>query len=153
MTAMGGLRLRLATPRAAGEGRVRLVFTRLDPEARWEPAAGTEPTEKYGASSAYQRISKPEDPGFVLDMADALERIVLPAAPTILDLGVNTGDELALLQALRPELRAASLIGIDHSASAIAKARGPESEADVTVMSPDMPEMPRYHWAAAPPRK
>ncbi|MCA9654740.1 MAG: class I SAM-dependent methyltransferase [Myxococcales bacterium] len=117
------LRLRLATPRAAGEGRVRLVFTRLDPEARWEPAAGTEPTEKYGASSAYQRISKPEDPGFVLDMADALERIVLPAAPTILDLGVNTGDELALLQALRPELRTASLIGVDHSASAIAVAR------------------------------
>jgi SAM-dependent methyltransferase len=41
----------------------------------------------------------------------------------LLDLGVTTGDELALLMALAPALREATLVCIDHSASAIALAR------------------------------
>jgi len=114
------LGLRLHTPRpAAAAGRVVLTFTKLGPEPGWARGDGDDPTERYGAGSGYQRISKAEDPGFVLDLADALERVGLPAAPRVLDLGVNTGDELALMMELRPELRAATFVGVDHSASAL----------------------------------
>lgn len=117
------MNLRLHTPRSAPGGRLRLRFDALDPEARWERGTRDDPTEKYGLGSGYQRIRKAEDPSFVIDLADALERTPLPSHPTILDLGVNDGDELALLLALRPDLREATFVGIDHSASAIARAR------------------------------
>lgn len=116
------LGLRLRTPRVLAPPRVRLVFERLDADARLRPAAD-DPTEKYGAGSEYARISKHEDPGFVIDLAEALARVALRPGARVLDLGVNRGDELALLVALCPALRDATLVGIDHSASAIAHAR------------------------------
>src|SRR5688500_11171879 len=118
----GRLGLRMRTPRPLAPPRVRLVFERLDEAARLRPRADV-PTEKYGAGSEFARIDKLEDPGFVIDMAEALERVALPAGARVLDLGVNTGDELALVMALSPALRDATLVGIDHSASAIAAAR------------------------------
>lgn len=112
------LGFRLATPRPASPPKLRLVFERL---ARTdEPAT---PDDKYGATSAFARTSKLEDPGFVIDFAEALDRIALGRTPRILDLGVNTGDELALLETLRPELDEASFVGVDRSASALAVAR------------------------------
>jgi trans-aconitate methyltransferase len=41
----------------------------------------------------------------------------------VLDLGVNDGDELALMIALAPALATATFVGVDHSASALAVAR------------------------------
>ncbi len=116
------LGLRLLTPRPLAPPLVRLVFEHLDPAERLRPDAD-DPTEKYGTASEFARISKHEDPGFVLDMADALARVDLRPGARVLDLGVNTGDELALLLALVPALRDATLVGVDHSASAIAHAR------------------------------
>jgi ubiquinone/menaquinone biosynthesis C-methylase UbiE len=114
--------LRMLTPQPEGE-LVRLRFGRLDPARRLRPVGG-HVTEKYGAASEFARISKHEEPGFVLDFADALARVQLAADMRVLDLGVNTGDELALAMALAPALVDASFVGIDHSASAIAVARG-----------------------------
>lgn len=117
------LGLRLSVPRAEGVGLVCLELRPLDERARWEPE-GVPVTEKYGRASAYQRISKQEDPGFVLDLADALERVGLGEGARVLDLGVNTGDELALLCTLWPALqRSGQFVGVDHSASAIEQAR------------------------------
>ncbi|HEX7837580.1 MAG TPA: class I SAM-dependent methyltransferase [Kofleriaceae bacterium] len=112
------LGLRLQTPRP---GPPPLIELRFEPLAR-APALRDTSTEKYGAASAFARIDKREDPGFVLDLADALDRVALGPAPRILDLGVNTGDELALVLALAPR-DAAEIVGIDHSASALAVAR------------------------------
>jgi 2-polyprenyl-3-methyl-5-hydroxy-6-metoxy-1,4-benzoquinol methylase len=117
------LGLRLRTPRPiASPPRLRLTFEPLDRKALLR-ADADDPTEKYGAASAFARISKLEDPGFVIDMAEALERVAPMPGARVLDLGVNTGDELALLMSLSPALRDAPLVGIDHSASAIAVAR------------------------------
>jgi trans-aconitate methyltransferase len=86
-------------------------------------AAVGDATERYGASSEFARISKHEEPGFVLDFADALARVPVAAGARVLDLGVNAGDELALAMALAPVLADASFVGVDHSESAIAVAR------------------------------
>jgi SAM-dependent methyltransferase len=112
------LGLRLLTPRAGVAPLVHLRFEPLAPGRAWRGDA----TEKYGADSELARIDKREDPGFVLDFADALDRVALGAAPRILSLGVNTGNELALIMELAPR-DAATFVGIDHSASALAVAR------------------------------
>lgn len=114
------LSLRLLTPRSDG-ALVRIALERLGPVERWDADA---PTERYGRESPYARISKLEDPGFVLDFADALARAAPGPTSRILDLGVNTGDELALIRHLAPALvDTAHFVGVDHSASALAVAR------------------------------
>jgi trans-aconitate methyltransferase len=143
------LGLRLCMPRLVDDrpGCIRLRFEPLD---RGATIRGSDAgTEKYGTRSDFARIRKHEDPGFVVDMRDALERVtasiadaVAPervtasvtdgAAPVpstsqralrVLYLGCNTGDEIALVRALWPRLRASHHVGVDHSASAIAAAR------------------------------
>lgn len=137
------LGLRLLTPRALGDGRIELRFEVLDRSASWQLEPVEDPTDKYGASSGYARISKLEDPDLVLDVSDALDRIALEPDARILDIGVNSGDELALIGALRPGLgESASYVGIDHSRSALEVARqrfgGPNYrfiEADVNAIA------------------
>jgi SAM-dependent methyltransferase len=121
------LHARLSTPRSIDGVYIELCFERLDEHARWDGEGDRREgarTEKYGSHSGYARITKLEDPSFLLDMADALERVRLPDAPRILDLGINRGDEFELLIALRPEWATqARFVGIDHSSSALAVAR------------------------------
>ena len=119
------LALRLGTPRPIDDDRIELAFVPLDRGRDWRSGEPPEATERYGADSGYRRIRKLEDPSFVIDFADAIERAALPEGARILDLGVNTGDSLALLGALRPDLAGGrTFTGIDHSASALAVARG-----------------------------
>jgi SAM-dependent methyltransferase len=112
--------LRMRTPERLGgtPPLVALAFERLVRGKRSRDAT----TERYGADSAFARIHKAEDPSFVLDLADALARIALPAGARVLSLGVNTGDELALMIELG--VTGATFVGVDHSASALAVARG-----------------------------
>jgi hypothetical protein len=137
------LALRLLTPRVdphAGDGLILLRFERLAPERRgWQGVASgpaeradgdsddeadppdpDDRTERYGAGSGYARISKLEDPGFLIDLGDALVRARLGPRPRVLDLGVNAGDELAVMQRVVPGI---DVVGVDHSASALAAAR------------------------------
>lgn len=115
------LGLRLLTPRAVAgdDGLIELGFERLEPRGRG-PGNG-DVRERYGPGSDYARISKLEDPGFAIDLAEALDRAALGPRPRVLDLGVNTGDELVAICRACPM---AQLVGIDHSAEAIAVARG-----------------------------
>ncbi|MEM7156429.1 MAG: class I SAM-dependent methyltransferase [Myxococcota bacterium] len=118
------LGLRLFTPRVHTPGFIALTFEALDPTQRWQGTAVPEVSEKYGMDSGYQRISKLEDPGLIVDLADALERAELGDDARVLDLGINTGDEFTLLSALsEPLRRSGSFVGVDHSATAIARAR------------------------------
>jgi len=110
------LGLRLATPRIVDD-HVLVRFEPLDRDA--VPARG-EGTEAYGTESGFARLAKLEDPAFVIDLREALLRANLPHAPRVLDVGVNTGDELELVYDVAPQ---AAVVGIDHAASALAVAR------------------------------
>jgi SAM-dependent methyltransferase len=116
------LGLRMLTPGAAPPPLVDVRFERLAAAPPSPPPREPDVTERYGTASPFARIVRAEDPGFLLDLDDALDRIPLPAAPRLLDLGCNTGEVLALLVALRPALAAAELVGIDHSTSVLAAA-------------------------------
>jgi 2-polyprenyl-3-methyl-5-hydroxy-6-metoxy-1,4-benzoquinol methylase len=112
------LGLRMATPRPAGApGLIAIGFERLVDDRSRAPGAVA---ERYGHGSEFARIAKLEDPGFVLDLADARARARLGPTPRVLDLGVNTGDELTVIERAAP---GCDIVGIDHSASALAVAR------------------------------
>jgi SAM-dependent methyltransferase len=140
------LELRLATPRPAGDSHVRLRFERIGSAA---PTPVADPTEKYGSASEFARISKLEDPGFVIDLDDALDRARLGPQPSVLDLGCNTAEVLGHVARRRPQ---ATLVGVDHSASALAIARDrfPQHrfiEADLAAL-PGL-ELPRFDLVLA----
>lgn len=105
------LGLRLATPHTR-DGLVRIALAPLGAIERWA---------SYGAGSAFARIDKLEDPGFVIDLGEALARCALAPGARVLSLGVNTGDELALIYAAAPAV--GEVVGIDRDASALAIAR------------------------------
>jgi len=132
------LGLRLLTPRAVESPLVELRFERL---ATQDASSAVAATEKYGVGSNFARSTKLEDPGFVLDFAEALARVRFPPAPKILDLGVNTGDELALVHALAPALREATFVGVDHSASALAVARARFPGDQVRFLEADLDQL------------
>ena len=138
------LGLRLCTPRATAAPCVELRFERLDHAARLRSLADEDPTERYRATSMFARISKLEEPGFVLDVRDALARVTSGGhmVSRVLDLGVNTGDEIALLCSLG--LAGAEYVGIDHSASALAVARHRLAAHRVTLLEADLNSLPSH---------
>jgi len=148
-----GLGCRLRTPRASDATHVSLTFERLGPEAPWHAGGTTDdgeapPEERYGATSAFARLRKLEDAGFLLPWLDALGRIRLPESARVLDLGVNRGDELAAFSWLggAPDVR---FVGVDHSASAIEEARARFPDARHSFHVADLNALPeglgRFH--------
>ncbi|HEY1550100.1 MAG TPA: class I SAM-dependent methyltransferase [Kofleriaceae bacterium] len=107
------MRLRMLTPQSIAPNLVGL---------RFEPLAQTKRSRErsYGPESAFARVRKSEDPSFVLDLAEALERVALPANARVLSLGVNTGDEVQLMIDLGVD---ATFVGVDRDAGALAVAR------------------------------
>lgn len=86
--------------------------------------------ERYGAASDFVRVDKLEDPCFLDDALEALARIDLPDGARVLDVGVNNGNELRLLDLAAPG-HTFDLVGIDVSDSALALARERFPRADL----------------------
>ena len=110
------------TPRRGEPPLVQLRFEPLACAGSWRG----EPTEKYGAASEFARIDKREDPAScsTSPMRWPGSRFRPRLASWIS--GVNTGEPLALVMQLMPasQLASAIFVGIDHSTSALAVARG-----------------------------
>lgn len=131
----GRLRMRLQTPVRRPDGRVRLTFVPVVDVPR---VSCDDPRERYGTHSWFAAIDKRDDPVFVLDLRDALRRAQLPERPKLLFLGMNRGDEIALVLDLLG--RPADVWGLDHSPSAVALAqsRFPDAhlhEADLSTLA------------------
>jgi SAM-dependent methyltransferase len=141
-----GLSCRLRTPRAAGDAHVVLTFEPLGAEAPWhagsEEAARPGPAqERYGAASAFARVRKFEDAGFLLPWREAVGRLRLPPGARVLDLGVNRGDELAAFE-WGTGAQDLHFVGVDHSASALAGAREAFPDARHSFVHADLNALP-----------
>jgi hypothetical protein len=110
---------RLATPRPADDGTVVLRFEALGAEAPWHggPREG-----RYDAGAPLAHVRKLEEPGFLLPLLEALERVRPPDEGRVLVLGCGRGDELSALDLLEPRPRDLEVVGVDRSASALAEA-------------------------------
>ncbi len=120
---------RMLTPVLIDEKKVRLSFEKLDLENSFHKTLKSE--EKYGVDSAFFEINKNEEPAFIFAYRQALENVNIQNRKQVLDLGVNSGDEFALIKELLPldSFEKINFIGVDYSASAIefAKKRFPQN--------------------------
>lgn len=103
------------TPSSSG-AQVELTFVKFQARAR-------PPTpEKYDPDSEFGRVNKLEDPYFLEDLQEALKRVHLSKGARVLSVGVNTGNELSLLEKVYPDL-ALEVVGLDLNPRALEVAR------------------------------
>lgn len=116
---------RLLTPCPLDAHWMTLPFQKLDPRASWHELEPASSTEKYGTGSPFAAVDKREDPTFLSGFTRAVHAASVPKGARVLDLGVNAGDEYALLKRVLPADigDAIQFVGIDHSQSAIEAAR------------------------------
>jgi hypothetical protein len=141
-----GLGCVLGTPVPLGDGRVRVALRPLGPEAPWHaggPGGGLDARSRYAALDGFAAVRKLEDPGFLLPLLEALERVRPPDGGRVLVLGCHRGDEVAALAWLLPPPRELAVVGVDHAAEPLAEARArfPAAtfhEADVGALPADL---------------
>jgi SAM-dependent methyltransferase len=128
----------MLTPRVVDEGIVCLSFEKLDLEESFHKSEGAH--EKYGVDSPFFQIHKNEEPAFLLPYKHALENVKIGTRRRVLDLGVNSGDEFALIKAISADgdYSNTEFIGIDYSASAIAFAQKRFPEVNVRFIEHDI---------------
>lgn len=129
---------RMLTPSKINDYLVSLSFEKLNvDESFHKTKAGN---EKYGVESSFFQIHKNEEPAFLLPYKHALHNVKVQNRKTVLDLGVNSGDEFALIKELlsEEEYKALRLVGIDYSASAIAYAQDKFPEENVSFIEHDI---------------
>jgi SAM-dependent methyltransferase len=133
---------RLTVPRVVSDSHIRLDFEPLDADRSWHDRQIFDATEKYGAGTVFQRIDKLEEASFLLDLLEALERVPLQPAGRVLDLGVNTGSELAVFDLLDKALSGSlSFVGVDHSSSSLALARARFPSKTHTFLEADLNDL------------
>ncbi len=146
------LSCRIMTPAITDGEEVILSFQKLDRADTFHAKSHTDYREKYGTDSFFSLIDKNEEPTFLFAYRQALGHVKLYERRNILDLGINRGDEFALIKSLvTPENYAQiQLTGIDHSHSAIQEARESFPEENVTLYCHDVNQLetltlPQYH--------
>jgi hypothetical protein len=97
---------------------MRFTIFQRPPRDNWHSTGRN--TEKYGATSPFQRIEKLEDPSFCTDLHRCLNEVQIHRCESLISLGVNAGDELLPVYRLNPQIHCT---GIDHAASALQMAR------------------------------
>ncbi|KFN39827.1 MAG: methyltransferase [Sulfuricurvum sp. MLSB] len=114
---------RMLTPAPASEHTIRITYEKLDLSDSFHRSEAKE--EKYGTASRFAAVHKNEEPAFLHAYLRALRSVRVGERVRILNLGINTGDEFDLIRRILPpdSYQNLELVGIDHSASAIALAR------------------------------
>lgn len=118
------LNCRMLTPAKASDGTLFLRFQKLDADSFHQESPALK-SEKYGTASQFSAINKNEEPAFLQAYLQALEIAGIGGRKRVLNLGVNRGDEFALIAEYlgKERFEQMTFVGIDHSESAITEAR------------------------------
>lgn len=113
----------MRTPIPVDAHTVAITYEKLDLSDSFHRS--DEKEEKYGTASRFAAVHKNEEPAFLHAYLRALRSVRVGERARILNLGINTGDEFDLIRRILPQesYQNLELVGIDHSASAIALAR------------------------------
>ncbi|WP_345986910.1 class I SAM-dependent methyltransferase [Sulfurimonas sp. HSL1-2] len=133
---------RMMTPASLENGTVRLRFMKLDTGASFHREEVEEKTEKYGSASPFAAINKNEEPAFLWAYRHSLERVKIGQRKRVLNLGINSGEEFELIRRiLGDSFSDMELVGVDHSATAIAEAQAKFPEPNVTFHVHDINDL------------
>ncbi len=131
---------KMMTPEKSTYPLIKLRFKKLHTQHSFHLDTQSPKEEKYGLDSAFSQIHKMEEPAFLYYYTQALQNVKLKQRRTVLNLGINTGDEFEVIQnSVDIEVfQQMSLTGIDHSASAIAYAQDRFPQVNVSLYSHDI---------------
>jgi trans-aconitate methyltransferase len=115
----------MLTPEIISVNRVLLRLEKLNKIDSFHNNKDIKYEEKYGVESIFADINKNEEPAFIYAYTNALKQVDISSRDSVLDLGVNRGDEFVAIEKMltKNRFKEIKLIGIDHSQSAISKAR------------------------------
>lgn len=132
---------RMLTPKPISEHTIAITYEKLDLSDSFHLAVSSE--EKYGTDSRFARVHKNEEPAFLSAYLRALKSVHVGERLRILNLGINTGEEFDLIRRMLPhdEYMNLSLVGIDHSPSAISVAREQFNEGNATFYVHDINDL------------
>ena len=130
---------RMLTPSKASKTTIILRFQKLQSDS-FHQEAPADKSEKYGTDSHFSEIRKNEEPAFLLAYIQALNIARASTRKSVLNLGVNRGDEFALIEELLPkeDFENIRFVGIDHAQSAIDAAQKRFTQPNVSFYSHDI---------------
>ncbi len=130
----------MLTPKEGKYPLVTLRFQKLDTQNSFHLDTESPKEEKYGVDSHFSSIHKMEEPAFLYYYTQALNNAKLSERTRILNLGINTGDELSVIKNTlhTSNYENMDFVGIDHSKSAIAYAKTVFKEENVTLYDHDI---------------
>ena len=118
------LQTRMLVPLVSTPSTITLTFEKLQSHS-FHTDKSEERSEKYGIHSAFADINKNEEPAFLTAYVHALKLANIETRQKVLNLGVNRGDEFALIKMLLGEenFHKKAFVGVDYAQSAIAHAK------------------------------
>ena len=133
------LNCRMLTPIIDSEETITLHFQKLKTDS-FHQETPDDKSEKYGITSRFSDINKNEEPSFLTAYTQALDVAKVESRKRVLNLGVNRGDEFALIQELLPQVTFESIefVGIDHSLTAIEAAQNRFESPNIHFYSHDI---------------
>ncbi len=130
---------RMLTPLKQSEHTVTIRFQQLNKQDSFHTTEVEDFTEKYGVNSPFSKINKNEEPAFVYAYMRALNAVAISDRRTVLNLGINSGDEFELIKQVSHTFAKSSFTGIDYAASAIASAtKRFSNNTNVTMITHDI---------------
>ena|SRR3989339_961046 len=132
---------RMLTPKSLSEHTVQITYEKLDLSDSFHRCEAAE--EKYGTESRFAAIHKNEEPAFLSPYLRALRSVHVGERKRILNLGINTGDEFDLIRNIlsHEEYMNLSLVGIDHSKSALSVAQERFNEGNALFYAHDINDL------------
>lgn len=112
----------MTTPTIVENNGVKIGFKKLNTSKSFHGSLENS-SEKYGQDSLFATIKKNEEPTFVVPYIHALKQAKLKNKCRILNLGINNGDEFAIIESVFKESKTIEFVGIDYCQSAINQAK------------------------------
>jgi hypothetical protein len=137
------LMCKMMTPEKSTYPLVKLRFKKLETQSSFHLESQSSKEEKYGVDSHFSQINKMEEPAFLYYYNQALQNAKLSQRTSILNLGINTGDEFSVIKNSLDTNRyeKINLVGIDHSKTAIEYAKTSFPEENVTFHAHDINDL------------
>jgi hypothetical protein len=113
---------KMTTPLILDNNFVQIGFKKLNTTSSFHQSLENS-SERYGKDSLFSTIHKNEEPTFVIPYIHALKLAKLQNKSRILNLGINSGDEFAVIEEVFNNSSHIEFIGIDYCQSAINEAK------------------------------
>ncbi len=141
------LMCKMMTPEKSTYPLLKLTFKKLETQSSFHLASSSSKEEKYGVGSHFSQIHKMEEPAFLYYYTQALRNAKLSQRRSVLNLGINTGDEFDVIKnSLDTNIyEKMKLVGVDHSKSAIHYAKSRFPEENVTLHAHDINDLERLN--------